>query len=243
LLAGVLLLGGFVVHAVRGNGEPTIDVHLFRVRSFAASASALFMTGLSLYGVALLLPLFYQQVRGQTALVAGLLLAPQGIGSLLARGSAGRLSDRFGPRPVVLVGVFLALIGALPYSWAGVGTSEVLLGACLIMRGAGLSAVNVAVMVAAYRGLRAEQVPHASSATRILLQVGGSFGVAVTAVNLQQEVGSHAAADADAFGDAFRWLLGLTAVAAVPALGLPGRQAGTLDSKEMSSTSGQPAGR
>ena len=228
-LAGLLLLAAFVRHALRTSGRPMIDVRLFKVRSFSASASLLFLTGLSLYGVALLLPLFYQQVRGQTALEAGLLMAPQGVGSLLSRSSVGKLSDRFGPRPVVLVGVLLATLGTVPYGWAGLHGQEALQAVALVVRGAGLSAVNVAVMVGAYQGLRGDQIPHASSATRILMQVGGSFGVAVAAVLLQQELTAHAALGVagrvTAFDDSFWSLLVLTAVAVLPALLLPRRRA------------------
>ena len=62
--------------------------------------SVLFLAGLSIYGPLLLLALYYQQVQGQSALMAGLLLAPQGIGSLLPRSLVGRLTDRIGPRVI-----------------------------------------------------------------------------------------------------------------------------------------------
>ncbi|MFD7924228.1 MDR family MFS transporter [Streptomyces sp. NPDC059740] len=227
LVAGLLLLAGFVVHALRTSGRPMVDVRLFTDRPFALSCGLLFLSGLSLYGVALLLPLFYQQVRGQSALVAGLMLAPQGVGSLIARNWVGRLSDRLGPRPVVVAGAVCAVLGSVPYLWAGVHGDVVVQGAGLLVRGVGLSGVNIAVMVAAYRGLRPEQVPHASSATRILMQVGGSFGVAVAALILQHELTARAvtgaAARATAYDHSFAWLLGLTAVALLPAVLLPGR--------------------
>jgi len=50
-------------------------------------------------GALFLLPLYYQQLRGASALGAGLLLAPQGIGALLHRTLAGRLTDQIGPAP------------------------------------------------------------------------------------------------------------------------------------------------
>jgi predicted cobalt transporter CbtA len=76
-------------------------------------------------------------------------------------------------------------------------------------------------MAAAYTGLPADQVPHASSATRILQQVGGAFGTAVTAVILQQQLsGAHPSA-ATAFQTTFWWSVGFTAIAVVPALFLP----------------------
>lgn len=80
LAAGAALLGAFAWHALRADRPPVLDLRLFKVRSFAASTSLMFLSGLSLYGILFLLPLYYQQVRGQSALGAGLLLAPQGSG-------------------------------------------------------------------------------------------------------------------------------------------------------------------
>ena len=79
----------------------------------------MFVAGLSMYGALPLLPLYYQQVRGASALTAGLLMVPQGVGSLLPRTVAGRLIDRIGPRPVVLAGMTLAALGTVPFALAG----------------------------------------------------------------------------------------------------------------------------
>jgi MFS family permease len=115
----------------------------------------MFVAGLSMYGALLLLPLYYQQVRGASALAAGLLMVPQGVGSLLPRTVAGRLIDRTGPRPVVLTGMTLAALGTVPFALAGVHTNEVLLSAALLVRGAGLAAATIAVMAGAFTGLAA----------------------------------------------------------------------------------------
>ena len=166
---GAALLGGFVFHALRTKRPPLLDLRLFAVRSFTASTVLLFLSGLSVYGAMLLLPLYEQQVRGQSTLTAGLLLAPQGLGMLLTRGSAGRLTDRIGARPVVVVGFLLTIAGTLAFTQAGLHTNELLLGVSLVLRGAGLGAVTIPVIAAAYLGLRSDQVPHASIATRITI--------------------------------------------------------------------------
>ncbi|MER7247327.1 DHA2 family efflux MFS transporter permease subunit [Kribbella sp. NPDC000426] len=129
LVLGAILL---TIFAVRRTDEPLIDLALFRTRSFAASTGLLFLTGFGLYGAMLLLPLFYQQARGQTVTAAGLLLVPQGIGSLLAR-AAGGLTDRIGPRPVVLAGIVLTTAGTIPFAFDG--TSYWLLAVALVIRG------------------------------------------------------------------------------------------------------------
>jgi EmrB/QacA subfamily drug resistance transporter len=232
LVAGAVLLAAFALYALRTSRPPVLDLRLLRVRSFSASAALMFLSGLALYGAMLLLPLYYQQIRGQTALSAGLLLAPQGLGALLTRGWAGRLTDRIGARPIALAGFLLTVAGTIAYAGAGLHTSQVLLGLSLVIRGAGLGAVTIPIMAAAYQGLAPDQVPHASGATRIAQQVGGSFGAAILAAILQIQLAAHHAGGlagrVTAFDNAFWWSLGLTAIAVLPALALPGRPRRTL---------------
>ncbi len=225
LAVGVALLGLFALHALRTPRPPLVDLRLFKARSFSASATSMFLSGFGVYGALLLLPLYYQQVRGQSALYAGLLLAPQGIGMLLTRSKAGSLTDRIGARPIVLAGVVLTMAGTIAYTQVGVRTNEILLGLSLVVRGAGLGAVTIPVMAAAYLGLRPDQVPHATSVTRIAQQLGGAFGTAILAMILATQLHAHQVAglagQATAFASTFWWSLGFTAIAIVPALALP----------------------
>jgi EmrB/QacA subfamily drug resistance transporter len=225
LTAGLGLTAAFVIHAMHRRQRPLINLSVLRVPSYAASVSVLFLAGLSVYGPLLLLALYYQQVQGRSALVTGLLLAPQGIGSLLPRGIAGTLTDRIGPRPVVLTGLALAALGTLAFTQAGPTTNQWLLAGSLFVRGAGLAPVTIAVMAGAFRGIPPAEVPDASSTTRIVQQVGGSFGAAVLAVILAHQLLSRGAATAAAAGHAFNtafwWAIGLGLLAFIPALLLP----------------------
>ena len=228
LIVGVVLLAAYCVHALHTSATPMVDLKLFRSRTFTGASTLLFLAGLSIYGAMLLLPLYFQQVRHDSALVAGLLMVPQGIGSIAPRTLAGRLTDSIGPRLVVLAGIALAAVGTIPFALAGLHTSYWLLGAALVVRGAGLGLATIAVMAGAFQGLSREQVPHASSATRILQFVGGSFGAAIlVAVILDRYAVAHAAAGAaglaTAFADTFWWCTGFTALAVIPALLLAGR--------------------
>jgi MFS family permease len=219
---GAVLVGAFAVHALRTPASPLINLRVFRVRSYSAAVSVLFLAALSLYGPLLLLALYYQQVRGQSALVAGLLLAPQGIGSLLPRTVVGRLTDRIGPRRIVVAGLLLTALGTLAFTQAGPTSSEWLLAASLLVRGAGLGAATIAVMAGAFEGVPHDEVPDASSTTRIVQQVGGSFGAAVLAVILARQLGvAGATARGAAFDVAFWWAIGFCILALLPALLLP----------------------
>lgn len=77
LAAGAILLTAFVIRALRPGVRPVLDLRLFRIRSFGASAALMFLAGISLYGALFLLPLYYERVDGETTLWAGLLLAPR----------------------------------------------------------------------------------------------------------------------------------------------------------------------
>jgi EmrB/QacA subfamily drug resistance transporter len=225
LCGGVLFLAAFLGRAL-GRPNSLVDIGLFRVRSFGMSSLLLFLAGLSLYSAILLIPLYYQQVRGQTALAAGLLLAPQGVGALLTRW-AGGLTDRIGSRPIVLAGMVLTAVGTLVYTQVGPNTSELYLGGALVLRGAGLGAATVAIVAGAYVDLSHEDIPNATTLIRITQQVGGSFGTAVLAVILEHELvtaAPGAATHAAAFGHTFWWVLGFSVLAFVPALLLPPRQ-------------------
>jgi len=225
MIAGAALVVAFALHALRA-AEPLIDLRLFRSRSFTAAGVLMLLAGLASFGAMLLLPLFYQQLRGETVVTAGLLMAPQGIGIGLSRAIGGKL-ERWGGRAVVLAAAVLLIAGTLPFAFAGPHTSLAVLTIALVVRGAGLGMIMMAVILGAYEGLTGPEIPHASTATRIMQQVGGSFGTAILAVVLQRGLAAHPADPATAFGHAFGWAVALTLPALVAAFFIPGRRPAT----------------
>ena len=231
LLTGIVLTLGFVGHSARAR-RPLIDVRLFRSPGFSAAAATTFLLGAALFGAMLVIALYYQVGRGRSALGAGLLMAPQGIGAALAMPLAGRLTDRVGSGRVVLAGVIGICAGTLGFVHAGPHTPFALLSVSLVIRGLGLGAAMMPAMAGAYATLRPEQVPRATSALNAIQRVGGSIGTAVLAVVLQHQLtsghGMGAAAlgtpgaphPATAFAHTFWWALGLSLLALVPALTL-----------------------
>jgi hypothetical protein len=95
ILIGVVLVALFVRHATHAP-RPLIDVRLFRATGFSAAAASTFLLAGALFGGLIVLPLYYQIDRGETALTAGLLMAPQGVVAALAMPLAGKLTDRVG---------------------------------------------------------------------------------------------------------------------------------------------------
>ncbi len=91
-------------------------MRLFNNQTVRASALTTLFFGSAFFGAMLLLPLYYQIVRGESALDAGLLLAPQGIGAMITMPIAGRLTDHTGAGRIVLVGLALVTLGTLPFA-------------------------------------------------------------------------------------------------------------------------------
>jgi EmrB/QacA subfamily drug resistance transporter len=225
LLSGLSLLCAFTAWTLRRGAKALLDLMLLKHWPLASASLLLFLSGITLYGAMLLLPLYFQQLRGTTPLMAGLLLIPQGVGTLLSRSIAGKLSDTMSARWLAVAGFAVVALGTLPFAFVTGQTSEVWLTAALLVRGFGLGAVTVPLMALGFRGLPRSEVPDASIITRIATQVGGSFGAAVLTLILS---GSLATATTTGgvtagFQRAFGWAIGFTVAGMLISIALPGR--------------------
>ncbi len=242
--AGLLLIAGFAVHALRAPA-PLIDLRIFRGRAVAAAAGTILLFGAAFFGSLLLLALYLQAGRGHSALAAGLLLIPQGVGAMLTMPVAGKVTDRAGPGAIVLAGVGLVVLGTLPFAFVGDGVSAPLLAAGMFLRGVGMGATLMPATAAAYQALPPAAVARAATALEIVQRAGASLGIALLAGLLEHGVtsrvpGFSGLAAVDRLGPAarerlqapftasaataFAWALALTALSLLPALLLP-RQA------------------
>jgi EmrB/QacA subfamily drug resistance transporter len=219
ILAGLALVAVFVVHALR-IPRPLLDVRLYRRATFASASFAMFCLGAALFGGMILLPLYWQQVRFESVVDTGLLLAPQGLGMALAMPLAGRLTDRYGGGPLALFGTIVTTIATIPFALIGAHTSILSLSVAMLVRGAGIGFAFIPAMAAAFAALDRSELPDATPQLNVLQRVGGSIGTAVLAVVLQRAlIGTHTAAGhAAAYGTAFWWSTVITALAIGPCI-------------------------
>jgi EmrB/QacA subfamily drug resistance transporter len=242
IVLGLALVALFVWHAQRRGRAALIDVSLLARRGFASAAGTNLLLGTALFGALILLPLYYQIVRGESPLATGLLLVPQGVGAALAMPVAGRLTDELGARIVIPTGIAVALAGTAAYTQVGAESSYPFLAGSLFAIGLGLGSTIMPSMAVAYQSVPREDVPAATSMINITQRVAGSLGTALLAVVLQRSIAANTRLDggvgaltalppeareqaapalAAAFGTAFWVALALVAVALVPALLLP----------------------
>ncbi|GHC93847.1 MFS transporter [Nocardiopsis terrae] len=220
---GLLLIAGFVAHALRerpGGPAPVIDLRLFRNLLFRLGALLMFVFGICIWAGMFLLPLFFQQVQGASALTAGLLMAPMAAGVAVVNLFIGPIADRTGPRYLVLGGLLVGAAATAPFGLAGPDTPAALLATAMFVRGLGLGAAMVPMLATAYRGLPSDRVPRASSALNVTQRLGAAVGTAALALLLASLL-ADAARPETAFRATFWWMTGLTAGAMVPAMFLP----------------------
>jgi EmrB/QacA subfamily drug resistance transporter len=219
---GAALLAAYVIRALTSRIEPVLDLRLFKARAFTTSSVLQFLLNGSMFGAVFLLPLYYQQARHASVLEAGLLLAPLGAGTALSMTYVGKLVDRTGAeRAITLIAMAAAIGGFIPYIFLGVGVNQAVLAVGLFIAGLGQGAIKLTALTITFRGLARDQIAPASSANRILQNLGGMLGTVVLALILENAASAHSGAAA--FGRTFAWVVGLSAVAIIPALALPGR--------------------
>ncbi len=219
MVAGVVLIALFCVHALRVE-RPLLDIRMYANRVFAGAAFTNFGLGAALFGAMILVPLYYQEVRGQSVVNTGLLTGPQGLGALMAMPIASRLTQRFGGGRIALSGVSLLCVSTLPFTVIGAHTSIVAISLVLVVRGLSIGLCFMPAMSAAFSAMRPDQVSDATPQINALQRTGGAIGAAVLAVVLQRAgVGAHTPEElAGAFDTAYWWAFGIAALSLIPCI-------------------------
>ena len=220
IVAGVVLTLLFCWHALRVE-NPLLDIRLYANRVFAGASFTNFGLGAALFGAMILVPLYYQEVRGQSVVNTGLLTGPQGIGALIAMPLASRLTTRFGGGRVAICGVSLLCISTVPFTFIGAHTSIVAISLVLAVRGLSIGLCFMPAMSAAFSAMRPDQISDATPQINALQRTGGAIGTAVLAVVLQRATASHPhtlAGHAHAFDISYWWGLGMAALSLIPCL-------------------------
>lgn len=223
--AGIILMIAFVFHALFTKKTPILDLRLFKLSNFRASNIMIFIVGIIRNGIMLMIPLYYQEVQHMSVLYTGLLLIPMGIGMLLTRSWIGKLSDRTGPRYIVVASIAFTILGLLPLAFAGSETNWIFLSAGLLIEGMAANGLSIPLTVSMYVGLSREQVPYASITWRIFQTIGGAFGAAILITVVQNRISSLIALNihalAPAYDTVFWWAIGFAFIAFIPSLMLP----------------------
>ncbi|HTF42804.1 MAG TPA: DHA2 family efflux MFS transporter permease subunit, partial [Terriglobales bacterium] len=175
---GLVALVLFLVRQLRAR-KPLVDLCVFKNRNFAVGCLLITLFGAAIYGLVTMLPLFYQELMGYTALNAGIAVSPRGLGAIIAMPVIGLLTARLDNRWLIGLGFFLFALCSLAF-----GTVNLAIGPwsflwAIIISGFASGMVFVPLSTTAMGTLTNEQIGNASGLYNLLRNVGGSVGISL----------------------------------------------------------------
>jgi EmrB/QacA subfamily drug resistance transporter len=170
-------LASFVAIELRSR-SPMVDFRFFSSRTFRGTLIVTFIDGFVLFGALFFVSLYIQNVRGYSALQAGLRFLPSMVVLVAVSPIAGRLADRVGSRPLIVAGM-LSLTGSL--FWVSHGTIHsgywMLLGSAVLL-GLGVGLILPPTSTAAMNAVEQSRAGVASGMLAMARMVGGAIGIA-----------------------------------------------------------------
>jgi EmrB/QacA subfamily drug resistance transporter len=179
LIGSGVLLAGFLVNE-RRTEDALMPFHIFRVRTVAGANAVGFLLGGVLFANFFVLTLYVQDVLGYSAIKTGVTFVATAGTAVLAAGVAQALTTKFGPKPVIVIGLIL-LTGAMVYYAQipvhGSFASDLLPGYLLV--GVGIAFAYVPVSIASLAGVAEREAGLASGLINTSQQIGGAIGTAI----------------------------------------------------------------
>jgi EmrB/QacA subfamily drug resistance transporter len=190
ILAGIVVLVAFVVVELRVS-DPVIDLRLFANYTFTISNIVLWVVAGMLFGSLFLLPLFFENIQGNSALTTGEFLISQGLAMGVGMVFSGTLYNRVGPRVLTVSGLVLLVIGTFSLTRLDVNTTGMSLQIWLVLRGLGMGLTMPALQTVGLSSVSNRAMAKASSLVSVTRMVASAIGVAALTTYLTQRATGH----------------------------------------------------
>jgi EmrB/QacA subfamily drug resistance transporter len=189
---GVLLIACIIVELLVK--DPVMDVRLFRSYTFTMANLLQWATVAVLFGSLFLVPFFFEQVEGLSALSAGEILIMQGLAMAVGLAIGGKLYNKIGPRILSVAGVAIVAVSMIGFTNLETTTTGAALQLWLILRGLGLGLVGQSLQTLAVSAVSNQHMAKATSLISATKTVFGAIGVAIFTTYLTQQSATHARA-------------------------------------------------
>ncbi|MFL5801750.1 MAG: DHA2 family efflux MFS transporter permease subunit [Roseiflexaceae bacterium] len=190
LAIGLISLLAMVVVELRA-AAPLLDVRLFRDWNFAAGNLMTWTLQIALFGALFLLPIFLQGLRGLTPVQAGLWLLPSALATMVVLPIGGILVDRFGAKPIILIGAAALALTSYALSHLTLQTTFWTLQLWLLGRSVAISFTLQPTQVVALGRLPREALARATGLFSVTRQVVVAFGTALLSTYVQNREPLH----------------------------------------------------
>ncbi len=165
--------------------EPLLDLSLFSDWNFSCSMFGIFLGTMALFGGIFMVPLYLESIMGYTAMQTGLLLFPSAATAGVMMPIAARLADRFGPKPIIVIGLTILMLGSLPLVYVDMDTNYQYVMMVMFVRGIGLGMSLMLITVMGMNTVPFSKISRASSLNNAIRQISGSLGIAILTTVMQ----------------------------------------------------------
>ena len=159
--------------------HPLVDLRVFKDRSFSAGSTIGVISGFGLFGTALILPLFFQNVLGFSATQTGLALLPGAIATAISMPIASRLVGRIDGRVMIAMGLLIFAAGCW---WVGAASQDADYWFVFwprALQGFALGFLFVPLSTVTLGSIAREKMANATGIYTLVRQLGGSLGIAI----------------------------------------------------------------
>ena len=171
--------------------RPIVDLKLFKDRTFTTGNLLMFFAFFNLFGSIVLLPIFLQKMMGYTAWLAGLVLGPGGIATMLALPIAGALIHRTDPRRVLVFGILVSALSTFMMSHFNLQTDFWSFVWPRVVLGVGMGFLFIPLTTMTLSHIPKEKMTEATAMYNLLRNIGGSVGVAYVTTMLSRRAQFH----------------------------------------------------
>jgi len=177
LALAAVSLAAFVAVELRTR-VPMVDFSFFRSRSFLGANVVAFIVSFAMLAMFFFIALYMQNILGYSPLEAGVRFLPSTVMVMVVGPISGRLSDRIGPRPLMVAGLLIVAASMLWQARIQVDTGFGYLLPAFVAMGIGIAMVMSPMSTAAMNAVHVSKAGVASGVLSMSRMVGGTFGVA-----------------------------------------------------------------
>ena len=230
LLVGISILALFARRQLHLS-EPLLNIRVFLNSQFNWTTTLSTLSNLAMVGIELVLPMYLQTTRHETALSTGLIMMPGAVVMGVFNPLSGYLFDKLGVRTISFIGFITLLIGTMPMAFFTANTSVELIAISYAVRMMGIALTMMTTFTAGINSLDAADTAYGNAVSSTIRQIGGSLGTAISmtivslgsfsALNKGQ---STSAATTIGFHWAFYFMIGIAIIGILISFKLPQQQ-------------------
>lgn len=175
LVVGIVSIIGFVLRQIKIE-NPLLELKVFKSREFAVSTILICIAYAGMMSATILLSIYVQSLRGYSAVTSGLVMLPGSFLFAILSPVTGKILDKYGPRVICILGMFLFCIGTFAFSYLGENTSLIYVAIMFSMRMIGMVSILSPLTTWGINSLGKEYIAHGTAISNTLRQVSGAIG-------------------------------------------------------------------